>query len=664
MPASKMSFLLNLGPFVTALFSFIAFKELLSKKQWLGLFIGFLGMIPLLITSSASEKLLGEFISISWPELAVMGAVCMNSYAAIISRITIRHQGQSVLLSNSVRMIGGSALGIIERDQLVPVKENIAIGDLIIGLPTSGIHASSFSKIESLIDYYNMDITVPAPFVTLHTSLADVILEPITMYSNALLPPCKQKHIKTITHVAHGGLENAITRILPSHLKAKLELYHLSIPPLFRWIKQIAKFDINQMAQEFNLGIGMLFIVDPRHAATVFTTLRTKRINAVPLGLIEQRSPDGAPIHWIGTIGSSYSRVLIIGDSAHDHALAWKLAQSPYIERVFIAPGNGGTSTQEKGENLLINPRHHGALIAYAQQNNIDLAIVTAPEFFHRGLVDEFLTSNIACLGPTKKSAQLTMSSDYAHGFMQKYSIPAHDGAIPGTSIRFAIITDGITIQPLASCQQYKKQYDNDRGPDTPGMGACCPAPLMTSTLQNRIMHEIIEPTLYGLKNEDIPLCGFLATDLIITHNGDPQVVSFHFNLGNCEASAMMMRLQTDFFKVCYAACHQQLNLVNLIWDKEASLSIALYNNGAEQGHETIVGLPEDNLIAKVFHMHTIYKDGKYQINGKQPLYVAAQGETLEKARNNAYKLVQQIYWPNIEYRKDIGYREIVQQNH
>ncbi len=555
--------------------------------------------------------------------------------------------------------IGGFALGIIEKDQPLPAKETITVGDLIIGLTTSGIHASSFTKIESLIDYYNMDITVPAPFVTLHASLTDALLAPITIY-DSFLSSYQQKYIKAITHVTHGGLENAIMRSIPSHLKAKIELHRWPLPPLFRWLKQITKGDVSQMAQEFNLGIGMLFIVDPLHANSVITKLRTKKISAIPIGIIEQRPSDVAPISWIGTIGTSYSRILIIGNSAQDHAFAWKLAQSPYIERVFITPGNGGTSNEQKVENLPINPHHHGALIAYAQQNNIDLVIVTTRELLDHGIVNEFRKANIACLGPTKKSVQLATQPHYARDFMQKYAIPVHNGT-SGTAISFAILTDGTTTTPLTACQQYKKRYNNDTGPDTDGMGVCCPAPGMTQRLENRIMNEIIKPTLAGLKNEDVPLCGFLAVDLVITQEGNPFVHSFHFNLGNSEAPAMMLRLQTDFFKLCYAACYEQLNLIEPLWNRQSSVSVALTD--PEQRHEIIVGVPEDTM-AKVFHMHTIYKEGKYQTNGIQPLVVTALGETLEKARNNAYKIVQQIYWPTIEYRKDIGYREITRINH
>lgn len=557
------------------------------------------------------------------------------------------------LLHTNQYVIGGFMVGITNQNP--PTKEPIICGDVIIGLATSGIHASSFAAIQALIDHYNMDIMVDAPFVTMHRSLAHAILEPITIYTNARLSPCKYLYIKAMAPVTHGGLYTTVTQIIPPHVQAKIELYRWTIPPMLRWIKQIGKLDISQMAQQFNLGIGMVIIVHPFHAKTIIKSLQQKKINAFPIGIIEQRSGDAPPVTLTGTMGSTYSRVLIIGDTAQDHAFAWKLAQSPYIERIFITPGNGGTSTEQKVQNIFINPAHHGALIAYIQQNNIDAVIVTKKELLAQGIINTFSKVGIACIGPTKKVVQLATSPT----FLQQIAIPMANNTV-GTTIQYAIITDGITSTPLGCCQQYKKQYDNDTGLDTDGMGACCPAPNMSQKIEERILREIMQPFLDGLKAEGISFCGFLAADLLITPEGNPQLVQFHFDLGNCTAATILLRLQTDFFKLCYAACHQQLKDLPLVWDPLSAISVMLHNS---EQQEIMVGLPENTPHAKVFHMHSLYKEGKYYTQGTQPLCVIALGETLEKARNNTYKLVQQIYWPGITYRHDIAYREITRQN-
>lgn len=558
------------------------------------------------------------------------------------------------LLQDNHYDIGGFAVGVAEHTdaQQIPMSP----GDIIIGLPTPGIHATSFPKIQSLIDRYNMDITDKAPFATPSASLAEALLIPNILYTDAVMA-CKP-YIKAIAHVAHGGLYTTTTQLLPSHLGAQLELYHWSIPPLQRWIKQIGAINTTEMTQTFNLGIGMIFIVHPHDANKILNELHHKKIPAVRIGILEPRSEQNSPVTIIGTIGTSRSRILLIGNGAQEHALAWKLAQSPHIERVFVVPGNGGTAAEKKVINLPINPAHYGALITYAQQNMVDMVIVGTQELCTQGMSDAFYKAGIACIGPSKKAAQLMLTS-YAHDFMKRHGIASWTHQ-EGLSICFAVLSDGNTFVPFTSCQQYKKQYNNDTGSDTQGMGACCPAPCITQKLHNRIMHDIIEPTINGLKAEGALWSGFLAVDLIITPQGDPSVVSYRFNLGNCETSAMIMRLRTDLCTLCYALCHKALKKISVAWDTCPSCTIALTDTTAHP--KIIVGVSDDfSPHEKVFHMHTTYKDGKYSTNGIQPLYVTAMGQTLEKARNNTYKLVQQIYWPGIAYRNDIGYREISQ---
>ncbi len=613
------------------------------------------GASPLFFTSYfAASVVLGNPTSLVIEGIA---SACLQSQCTFFSSQIVEMQK---LFKNNDYDIGGMAIGI-RNGTFLSHAEGIRPSDVIIGLTTTGLHGTSFTAIQSLIDRYTMDIRSKAPFVTPHSTLADALLAPLTLYHPSLIPLLTQIPLKAIASVGEGGLYDTLVRLLPGDLAASLDLQRWPLPPLVRWIKQIGNYTPLSMAQLCNLGIGMVIITDRHHAPPLLTLLQQENSAAFSIGTIQSRSHESRPISLKGTIGSNYSRVLVIGNGTQEHMLAWKLAQSPWVERVFVIPGNGGTNNEPKVHNLFINPTHHSALIAYARQNSIDMVIVENSSLCLAGLVDEFRNAGIVCIGPTKKAAHLLTQPEMYH-FMEQHKIPRAKPRLRGTPVCFTVIWDSMTVLAGTSCHQYKEVHSQASEPYSKNSGACSPAPSITPTLQERIMHEIINPLTKGLLAAKAPFCGFLTVDLIITDEGEPLVVAIHPDLGTCEAAALLMRLQTELATICYAAYHHQLSLLTLTWHPHPSLSFILTHATADKD-EVIVGLPDGTpASAKVFHMETQALHGTYSTHGHYPLCIVGQGETLEKARNNAYKLAQPIYWPGMDYRKDIGYWEITRQ--
>lgn len=420
-------------------------------------------------------------------------------------------------------------------------------------------------------------------------------------------------------------------------------------------------------------------------------------------------------------------KVLIIGNGGREHALAWKVAQSPQVTKIFVAPGNAGTALEAKTQNVSIAATDISKLIDFAQSQQIDLTIVGPETPLAAGIVDRFQAIGLAIFGPTQKAAQLESSKHFCKQFLQRHSIPtatyaaftqlepaleylkSHsfpivikaDGLaagkgvviaddfmsaakcveemlishrfgdagntvvieefLTGEELSFIVMVDGQHYLPLASSQDHKRRDAGDQGPNTGGMGAYSPAPLLTSTLEQRILQTIIEPTLKGLKQENIPYCGFLYAGLMITPEGIPKVLEFNCRLGDPETQPIMMRLQSNLITLCQAALNKKLNQIEVQWDPRSALTVVLTAGGYpfdDQKEQVISGLNQpDREDIKVFHAATKTSGNQILTDGGRVLGVSALGDTLEQAYQKAYARVASIHWTDCYYREDIGHK-------
>ena len=419
-------------------------------------------------------------------------------------------------------------------------------------------------------------------------------------------------------------------------------------------------------------------------------------------------------------------KVLIIGGGGREHALACKVAQSEKVEKVFVAPGNAGTATENLVENVVIEAEEIPVLLEFAQENGIELTIVGPEVPLVAGIVDIFEQAGLRCFGPSRKAAQLEGSKTFCKKFLTKYNIATAeystfsdsdkaiayiqakglpivikaDGlaagkgvVIPtnldhalaivqdmlsgnafgeagsrvvieeflqGEEVSFIVIADGLVALPMATSQDHKPRENGDMGPNTGGMGAYSPAPIVTSRIHDRIMAEIIQPTLKGIAKEGAPYVGFLYAGLMISPDGTPRVLEFNCRFGDPETQPIMMRLNSDLIELCEAALEQKLNSVQAEWDSRAALGVVLaaagYPGAYEKGH-VISGLTKEPPIdSKLFHAGTKQLHGKTVTSGGRVLCACALGDTLSDARNKAYRLAKNITWPGIDYRTDIGY--------
>lgn len=424
-------------------------------------------------------------------------------------------------------------------------------------------------------------------------------------------------------------------------------------------------------------------------------------------------------------------KILIIGNGGREHALAWKAAQSPQVEQVFVAPGNAGTAHEPKVKNIPIAATSINELCDFAKKEKIDLTIVGPEGPLAAGIVDVFTQQKLACFGPTKTAAQLETSKAFCKQFLQQHQIPTASFAtfsdvtkaqqyiqqknfplvikadglaggkgviiaqnkaeaehaiqlllkenklsaekkqivieefLAGEEISFIVIVDGKHILPLATSQDHKTRDNHDEGPNTGGMGAYSPAPIATPELQQKILKEIIEPTVKGMATSGTPYTGFLYAGLMITSAG-PKVLEFNCRLGDPETQPLMMRLQSDLITTLIAATQQKLNQINLQWDSRAALGVVLTAGGYPDSYNTgdvITGLRE-NLSTdwKIFHSGTAERNGQIVTAGGRVLCVTALGETVTAAQKLAYQIAQLIRWPHIHYRTDIGYRAIARE--
>jgi phosphoribosylamine--glycine ligase len=425
-------------------------------------------------------------------------------------------------------------------------------------------------------------------------------------------------------------------------------------------------------------------------------------------------------------------RILVVGGGGREHALAWKLAQSPQVTRVFVAPGNAGTAIEPKVENRAIEAEDIPALLAFAREASIDLTVIGPEGPLVAGIVDAFTASGQRCLGPTREAAQLEGSKTFAKEFLARHQIPTAafatftdpraaldylrrqplpivikaDGLAAGKGVviaetlaeaeaaiaamlsgnafgaagsrivieeflcgeeaSFICLVDGQDVVPFASSQDHKARDDGDRGPNTGGMGAYSPAPVIDAALHERIMEQVIRPTLHGLARDGIRYRGFLYAGLMIGADGAPRVLEFNCRFGDPETQPILLRLTSDFATLCRAACDGQLAGQQLVWDPRASLGVVLAAGGYPGGYrkgDVIDGLDrKDTADCKVFHAGTRIDDGNIRTTGGRVLCVCALGDTVSAAQARAYERVRQIHWPDMLYRTDIGYRAIARE--
>jgi len=423
-------------------------------------------------------------------------------------------------------------------------------------------------------------------------------------------------------------------------------------------------------------------------------------------------------------------KVLVIGGGGREHALAWKLAQSPRVQRVYVAPGNGGTARDKNLENLPLTDVK--ALREWAQQEKIGLTVVGPEAPLAAGVVDEFRTHGLRIFGPTRAAAQLESSKAFSKAFMKRHGIPtadydtfsdpgaAHDyvnkmgapivvkadglaagkgvvvamslaeaheaidfmlldnklgvshnegGArvvieefLQGEEASFIVLCDGKHVTPLATSQDHKRLLDADQGPNTGGMGAYSPAPVVTPEVHARAMREIILPTIKGMEKDGIPYTGFLYAGLMIDASGAPKTLEFNCRMGDPETQPILMRLKTDLLEVMLAATDERLDELTLSWDRRWALGVVLAAHGypmSPRNGDAITGLPPDTEDAMVFHAGTTLHDGQTLTSGGRVLCVTVLAENMKLAQQRAYEMTRGIQFEGMQFRRDIGYRAL-----
>ena len=425
-------------------------------------------------------------------------------------------------------------------------------------------------------------------------------------------------------------------------------------------------------------------------------------------------------------------KVLVIGGGGREHALAWKLRQSPKVEAVYVAPGNGGTALDPQLDNVDVTGVPE--LRAWALANGIALTVVGPEGPLAAGVVDEFRKHGLRVFGPTQAAAQLESSKAFSKAFMKRHGIPtaayetfsdpaaAHayierqgapivvkaDGLAAGKGVvvamtaheaheavdfmllgnrlgvshneggarvvieeflvgeeaSFIVMCDGKNVLALATSQDHKRLLDGDEGPNTGGMGAYSPAPVVTPQVHARAMREIILPTIRGMEKDGIPFTGFLYAGLMIAADGQVKTLEFNCRMGDPETQPIMMRLKTDLVDVLWAATEVpgKLDQVELQWDRRTALGVVLAAHGYPmhpRKGDAITGLPHDSEDAVVFHAGTQLEDGVVRSSGGRVLCVTALAETVKAAQTRAYEVINLIHFDGMQYRHDIGHRAV-----
>src|SRR5665647_808526 len=431
--------------------------------------------------------------------------------------------------------------------------------------------------------------------------------------------------------------------------------------------------------------------------------------------------------------------VLVIGGGGREHALAWKLAQSPKVGKIFVAPGNGGTALDKRLENVDITDLQE--LRVWALANKIELTVVGSEAPLAAGVVDDFRKHGLRVFGPTQAAAQLESSKAFSKAFMKRHGIPtadyeiftdpvaahaylnqkgapivikadglaagkgvvvaetldqAHqavdfmlgDGApgvtpnrgaggeitpcivieefLSGEEASFIVLVDGKNVLPLATSQDHKRLLDGDLGPNTGGMGAYSPAPVITPGVHARIMREIILPTVRSMEKDGIPYTGFLYAGLMIDANGHPKTLEFNCRMGDPETQPILMRLKTDLIDVLLAATepgpHGRLDQIELQWDRRTALGVVLAAHGyplRPRTGDVITGLPKEEGDVVVFHAGTVKLADAIMTSGGRILCVTVLADNVRQAQQRAYEVTLGIHFEGMQYRKDIGHRAV-----
>ena len=425
-------------------------------------------------------------------------------------------------------------------------------------------------------------------------------------------------------------------------------------------------------------------------------------------------------------------KVLIVGSGGREHALAWKVAQSSQVAKVFVAPGNAGTAGEPGVENIQIGSEDIEALFNFAKKEGVDVSIVGPEAPLVAGITDVFNHAGLRCFGPTKGAAQLEGSKAFCKDFLARYNIPtgeyktftelepaisyireqgapivvkadglaagkgviiarseaeaieAAEGMLSGKAFgqagqkvvieeclegeeaSFIVMVDGEHILPLATSQDHKARDNGDSGPNTGGMGAYSPAPVVTPEIYDRIMKEVIEPTVKGMAAEGHPYTGFLYAGVMISKNGTPNVLEYNCRFGDPETQPIILRLKSDLMEMCLAAFERRLDQVEVGWDDRAALGVVMAAGGYPVSYnkgDIISGLPEHEQEGiKVFHAGTKIEKGRVVTNGGRVLCATALGLTVGEAKAKAYELTEGIRWDRVYYRTDIGYRAVARE--
>ncbi len=410
-------------------------------------------------------------------------------------------------------------------------------------------------------------------------------------------------------------------------------------------------------------------------------------------------------------------KLLVIGGGGREHALAWKLSQSPRVQKVYVAPGNGGTAAEPDAQNVPLEAIPE--LVAFAKKESIYLTVVGPEAPLADGVVDAFREAGLRIFGPTRAAAQLESSKDFAKRFMVRHGIPtarhatfadaaaakayvekegapivvkadglaagkgvvvaqsvaeAHEAidrlggklvieeCLQGEEASFIVLADGAHALALATSQDHKRLRDGDAGPNTGGMGAYSPAPVVTPKVHARVMREIIQPAIAGMAKDGTPYTGFLYAGLMIDAVGTPKTLEFNCRLGDPEAQPILLRLKSDLLALLDTALEGRLNDAEAEWDRRAALGVVLAAHGyPEQPRkgDRIAGIPAPAADCRVFQAGTRAAGGDLLTSGGRVLCVTALGDNLRAARSRAYEAVERIRFDGMQYRKDIGHRAL-----
>ena len=423
-------------------------------------------------------------------------------------------------------------------------------------------------------------------------------------------------------------------------------------------------------------------------------------------------------------------KLLVIGSGGREHALAWKLAQSPRVDEVIVAPGNAGTAREPKCRNIDVKATDIDGLLALAQRERIALTVVGPEQPLVAGVVDRFREAGLRIFGPTAAAAQLEGSKAYAKDFLHRHDIPTayyavhthvdealayvHEKGAPivvkadglaagkgvivamtlaeaeaavrdmlegnafgdagarvvieefldGEEASFISMVDGKTALPMATSQDHKRVGDGDTGPNTGGMGAYSPAPVVTPEVHARVMREVVNPTVQGMLADGIPFTGFLYAGLMIDANGAPKVIEFNVRFGDPETQPIMLRLESDLLDLLEAAIDARLDETEARWLPRPSLGVvmaAANYPGTPRAGDVIHGLDSALPVgSKVFHAGTtLDASGDVLTSGGRVLCVCALGDDVAQAQSRAYVAVENIRWDGEFHRNDIGWRAI-----